>query len=201
MLLGKPYHNKDLLLKRDTSSNINLQKEEQQEAKLSAICSILHYSEWLQQYCPLTYPPANRTEWTPQVTVPSRDKCLILKTLQKKNRRGEDIWKPDLDMDTWSDAGQKQNFLTEGGSSFVPDQYSPWTSLFTTPHTSKLNWKWSQTKQKTTDFQRFKMLWPSLNNKNFPAELSLTNDWETRASSLRSWTKDKHGSPHKLGNS
>lgn len=52
------------------------------------MCSILLYSDWPRQYCLLKFPPANRPEWTPQVTVPSRDtKFLILKNMEKKEEK------------------------------------------------------------------------------------------------------------------
>ena len=64
---------------------------------------------------------------TPQATVSSRDtKRLILKNMKKKEKRGgEAIWKPDLNMDTWSDAGQNQVVPAKRGSGCVPDQNTP----------------------------------------------------------------------------
>lgn len=42
-----------------------------------------------------------------------------------KKKRGEAIWKPDLDMDTWSDARQTKLFRQKRGSGIVPDQILP----------------------------------------------------------------------------
>lgn len=42
---------------------------------------------------------------------------------RKKKIRGEVIWKPDLDMDTWSDPEQTK--LAERGSGCIPDQIPP----------------------------------------------------------------------------
>lgn len=43
----------------------------------------------------------------------------------KTKKRGEAIWKPDLDMDTWSDARQTKLFRQKRGSGIVPDQILP----------------------------------------------------------------------------
>lgn len=146
MLQGKPHHNTDLWFqKKELPRNKSTYKDKNsKEAILSATCSILTYSDWPQQYCPFAFLPANRTEWTPQVTVPSRDtKCLILKTWQKKikkeKRGGEAIWKPDLDMDTWSDAWQTKLFRQKEAVALFQTKYSPITRFVMTPHWSNLS--------------------------------------------------------------
>lgn len=129
MLQGKPDHNRNQWLNRKTSSRESTYKEKNiKEAIVSATCSILLYSDWLWQYCLLMFPPTNRTEWTPQATIPSRDtKRLILKNMKKKRkkkrRRGY--------LKTWFGYGHliwcwtNQVVPAERGSGCVPDQTPP----------------------------------------------------------------------------
>lgn len=82
-------------------------KEEQQGSHTAS--HMLHTALfWLAMTILSPHVPSCKQDWmTPQVTVPSRDtKFLILKNMKRKKRGGEAIWKPDLDIDTWSDAGQ-----------------------------------------------------------------------------------------------
>jgi len=85
-----------LQLKRRTSSKKGEKKKKKEKKKSiqgrtarRKYCPphvpILLYSDWLWEHPLPTFPPSNRTEWTPQATVPSRDtKRLILKTWRKK---------------------------------------------------------------------------------------------------------------------
>lgn len=113
---------------KSQSTSSRRTRKNSKEVILSATCFILLYSDWLWQHRLPTFPPTNRTEWTPQATVPSGDtKRLILKTWRKKikkNRGGEAIWKPDLGMDTWSDAGQTKVFQQKEAVAVFHTKYS-----------------------------------------------------------------------------
>ena len=122
-LRGKPDQNTDSWLKRTSSKKSTYKEKNRKENMLSATCSKLLYSDWPWQYYLLTFPPANRTAWTPQVTVPSRDtKCLILKTWRrkktKKKKKEEErlfenliwIWTLDLMLDKPSSSGRERQW-------------------------------------------------------------------------------------------
>lgn len=71
--------------KKSQSVSLRRTSKNSKEAILSATCSILLYSDRLWEHHLPTFLPTNRTEWTPQATVPSRDtKCLILKKHEEK---------------------------------------------------------------------------------------------------------------------
>lgn len=135
MLQGKPVFYE--WLKRKTSSQKS-QPTKRKTARSRRRRPHAPYRDWsFSSRFPLT----DRAERTPQVNVPSRDtKCLVLKNIKKKKRGGggEAIWKPDLNMDTWSDAGQTELSRQKTMSAFQT-KYSPVTRLFITTHGSKLH--------------------------------------------------------------
>lgn len=61
------------------------------------------------------------------------------KKLKKEKRGGEAIWKPDLDMDTWSDAWQTKLFRQKEAVALFQTKYSPITRFVMTPNWSNLS--------------------------------------------------------------